>query len=369
MDRFNRKRKESSAVAICASAVLLLSLGSCTSMMPPGHDGPFSDHFDGSRFYNPIDGRTERDFGDFLRWQLTGERGPWPDRVEIESYPAPPARAGEGRCRVTFVNHATVLVQMDGLNVLTDPIWSERASPFSWIGPKRVHDPGVAFEDLPPIDVVLISHNHYDHLDLDTIGRLEEVHSPAFYTGLGNGALLRSAGAGMVSEMDWGDVAWIGNGAYVAFLPCRHWSCRGPGSMNTSLWGAFAFRGPSGGVYFAGDTGYGPHFVEAELQHGPFDVAFLPIGSYLPRWFMGDVHMTPAEAVRAHEDLRAARTVPVHFGTFPLADDGYDRPLDELREALKGFAHPEKAFWVLKPGEGRDVPVLGIDRLPAAYVP
>jgi L-ascorbate metabolism protein UlaG (beta-lactamase superfamily) len=330
-------------------AALVVTFGYALS--GPRYRGPASDHFDGERFHN-LRAVPHGGFGDFLRWQRTRQRGPWVDRTAPPGE-RPPARVNG--LRITFVNHATVLVQQDGLNVLTDPIWSERASPFSWIGPRRHHPPGLRFEDLPPIDVVLISHNHYDHLNVATLLRLEAAHHPRFFVGLGNGALLARAGIAKVSELDWWQSAELAPGIKLTAVPSQHFSNRGVFDRDRTLWLGYVVESAAGRSYFAGDTGAGPHFAEIRRRLGPPRLAVLPIGAYRPEWFMGGVHVTPAEAVAAHQALGASTSVAIHFGTFSLADDAQDDPPAALSAALAA-QQPRPRFWVLGFGEGRDVP-------------
>jgi L-ascorbate metabolism protein UlaG (beta-lactamase superfamily) len=320
----------------------------------PGFAAADSDHFAGGRFRNPgAEGR--HGFLDFLRWRLTSRPGVWERRTDAPGAP-PPRTVDGGGLRVTFVGHATVLVQTDGLNILTDPVWSERASPFTWAGPRRVRPPGIRFEDLPPIDVVLISHNHYDHLDLSTLKRLRDEHRPRFIVPLGNAALLASRGILVSAELDWWQGFGVGEGARVVCVPTRHFSGRGLRDGDRTLWCGYVVEGSSGAVYFAGDTAAGPHFAQVRERFGRVRLALLPIGAYLPRWFMRPVHVSPGEAVEAHETLGAGASVAIHFGTFPLGDDGETEAVDELRRALTERGVPPEEFRVLDFGEGFDVP-------------
>lgn len=322
----------------------------------PGYHGPVSDHFDGERFTNQLPIHHRR-FGEFLRWMRSRQPGEW-QWIDAEPGPPPPRRVTDGRLRVTFVNHATVLIQMDGLNVLTDPIWSERASPFAWIGPRRMRPPGIRFADLPPIDVVLLSHNHYDHFDAPTLRRLEAEHRPLFVTGLGNGPLLQELDieTARIRELDWWQKLDLGHGRRLHAVPAQHFSARGLCDRDAALWAGYVFEGPSGRVYFAGDTGFGPHFRQIRERFGPPRLALLPIGAYRPEWFMARVHISPAVAVRAHKILGAGTSIGIHFGTFRLADDGQTEPLKTLARVLANHPPPQPRFWTLAFGEGRDIP-------------
>jgi L-ascorbate metabolism protein UlaG (beta-lactamase superfamily) len=293
----------------------------------PPYRGPRSDHFDGRRFHNHQDGwQTE---GSFLKWQLTRTAGPWRPWIDDPPGSLPERRVENDRVRVTWVNHSTVLLQMDGLNILTDPIWSERCSPVSFAGPKRHRDPGLRFEDLPPIDLVLVSHNHYDHLDLATLRRL-----PApILVPLGNKALLERHRVRNAEELDWWQTKRVNHAVTVTVVPAQHFSARSLSDRNASLWCGFVISGPSGNVYFAGDTGWGKHFAEIAERFPSIRVALLPIGAYEPRWFMKPAHISPQEAVDAHRILRAKTSVGIHWGTFRLSDEGELDPARELERA------------------------------------
>jgi L-ascorbate metabolism protein UlaG (beta-lactamase superfamily) len=320
--------------------------------------GPVSDHFDGRRFHN-LDPTDHSDPLAFLRWQwdrLRHGAGAWPRWVDVAPGPPPPQRVLGGGLRVTFVGHSTTLLQTGGMNVLTDPLWSARASPVAWAGPRRHRPPGLRFEDLPPIDLVLLSHNHYDHLDLPTLRRLAREHAPRFVAGLGLGRLLARAGVGMAQELDWWQEAAGPGGLAITCVPARHFSGRGLRDRDTSLWCGYVLHGPGGLVYFAGDTGFGRHFDEIALRLGAPRLALLPIGAYLPQWFMGPVHLSPAEALRAHRVLGARASVALHFGTFRIADDADGQAVAELHAALGAGGGQQADFRILAYGEGRDVP-------------
>jgi L-ascorbate metabolism protein UlaG (beta-lactamase superfamily) len=330
---------------------LLVMLSACFSA--PRWRGPVTDHFDGDRFFSPGAPAAEG-VGGFFKWKLHADPGPWEDYREMPYGPRPPERVGPGSMRVTFINHATTLVQLDGVNVLTDPIYADRASPVSFAGPHRVRPPGIRFEDLPPIDVVVISHNHYDHMDVATLKRLQRAFPKvAIYAGLGNKQFLESQGLNQVSDVDWWQTTRFGNTALkITSVPVQHYSNRGVTDRGATLWTGYVLEGTNGRAYFGGDTAYGPHFKTVGEKLGPFRLAVLPIGAYLPEWFMTTIHMSPAQAVMARADLNAAVMVPMHYGTFPLADDSEVAAVADLKAA----APLDPNVWVLGFGEGREVP-------------
>jgi L-ascorbate metabolism protein UlaG (beta-lactamase superfamily) len=299
-----------------------------------------SDHFDGRRFFNP-EGPPPRGFVDLLRWKRTSRAAPSPDFIadnmtpEISGPPAP------GETRITLVNHSTLLIETAGRTILTDPVWSLRASPFSRFGPRRHRAPGIAFSDLPKIDLVLISHNHYDHLDADTLRRVAARHAPQVLVPLGLRPLMQKLGFREIEELDWWDEAHS-----ILCVPALHFSARGLFDRNRTLWCGYAFQTAAGLVYFAADTAFGAHFQQIRQRVGPPRVALLPIGAYEPRWFMSPVHMSPAEAFEAHRALEARESIGIHQGTFQLADESIDQPRVELARYQLG-----EAFRVPRNGE------------------
>ena len=332
------------AVAIAAGAVGA-AVGIERLFASPRHDGPQSDHFDGERFHN-ADPSWQRE-GDFLKWVLHREQGYWPKWIDSTPGAAPPKRVDD--LRITFINHATTLIQIDGVNIITDPVFSERVSPVAFAGPKRHRPPGIRFKELPPIDYVLISHNHYDHLDVATLHRLQWTHSPRIVTPLGNGKLMQRYGLRNTIELDW----WQ-RFKNITVVPSQHFSARAISDRNRCLWGGFVVHSERGNIYFAGDTGWGRHFAEIGRRFQPIRLALLPIGAYLPRWFMRPAHINPDEAVKAHEVLGASTSMAIHFGTFALGDDGELEPVRDLQRAIEANGNPR--FWILNHGEGRDVP-------------
>lgn len=316
----------------------------------PVYSGPPSDHFDGTRFFNPGPPSTDRTPGEIWRWRSARAAALWPTRVEVQA--ALPEQRVAG-LRITMVGHASALIQTAGLNILTDPIWSERASPVGFAGPRRVTAPGVAFERLPPIDLVLVSHNHYDHLDLTTLKRLHQVHRPVVLVPLGNDSLLRSAIPGVrVVAGDWESRHQVGP-LQVTLTCAQHWSSRSLLDRRMALWCGFWIESESGSVWFAGDTGYGDGAIFRDLgaRLGAPDVALLPIGAYAPRWFMAPQHIDPAQAVQILLDTGARQALGIHWGTFQLTDESREAPAEELRTALTAAGIAFERFPAIQPGE------------------
>lgn len=318
----------------------------------PTYKGPKSGHFDGKTFSN-FDGIKARGLWDVIKWALTEDPGEWKELGEQDiQYGQPPRKhIDDGTLSVTFVNHATFLIQVNGLNILTDPIWSLRASPFQWIGPKRMRPPGIRFEDLPKIDLVLISHNHYDHLDINTVKRLKEEHHPKFITPLGVSAYLHENGIGHTAEMDWWDELKISDSVSVSAVPAQHFSGRGLTDRDKTLWCGFVLQTGAGTVYFAGDTGYDGIFDKIGAAFNPIDLALIPIGAYRPRWFMEPIHVDPNQALQIHRDVRARKSIGMHFGTFPLADEGMYEPHSDLESAKEKHGLAADEFITIKEGE------------------
>jgi L-ascorbate metabolism protein UlaG (beta-lactamase superfamily) len=318
------------------------------------YSGPVSDHFDGERFFDR-DGMPPKTLSEVLRWQL-GERKrfAWPHWVDNEHADMPPPRVDGNKVRFSFVGHASWLIQTGGLNILIDPVWSTRVSPVSFAGPKRHNDPGIAFDALPMIDVVLVSHGHYDHFDVPTLSKLAAKFAPRVITPLGNDTVMRDADAAIKAEgFDWKDRVELGNRVAVTLVPTRHWSARGVFDRNKTLWASFVLETPAGEIYIVCDSGYGDgtHFRKVAEAHGPLKLAILPIGAYEPRWFMRDQHMNPEDAVKALGDCGAERALAHHHFTFQLTDEAMDAPAIALGEALDAAKIPREKFAVLKPGQ------------------
>ncbi|HWE76741.1 MAG TPA: MBL fold metallo-hydrolase [Stellaceae bacterium] len=309
-----------------------------------------SDHFDGRRFFDPS-GSELRSFGDFLRWRFTSEKPVWPEWIIDEAGPLPPAPPRFGEVAATFVGHATFLLRLGGFAVLTDPIFSLRASPFASLGPKRIRAPAYALEALPKIDAICLSHNHYDHMDLPSVRALQAHSNPVIVTGVGNGAYLASRGIANVIELDWWASAEPLPGLKVTYVPAQHWSRRRSWDTNRMLWGGHVVEAQGARAYFAGDTGYPAQFAEIGRRCGVPDIALLPIGGYEPRWFMAPQHMNPEEAVRAHLDLGARLSIAMHFATFRLTDEAFGAPEAALEAARAQLSVPADAFRVPAFGE------------------
>ncbi|MDX3927515.1 MAG: MBL fold metallo-hydrolase [Shinella sp.] len=323
------------------------------------YSGPVNDHFDGTRFFNP-NGEEPSGFFNLLRWQLGGGKIPWPpDWPSPFPSAVPEPRIGGNGIRVTMVGHASLLIQVANLNILTDPVWNERASPFSFAGPKRVNPPGIRMEDLPPIDLLLVTHNHYDHLDLATLKTVCDRDRPRLVTPLGNDAIILPAVRdAQITVMDWGDSEEIAGGTRLYCEPCHHWSARGLGDRRMALWSAFMIDTPAGRIYHIGDTGFhqGINYRAAREKHGRIRLANLPFGAYEPRWFMKAQHQNPEEAVEGMLACGAAHVAGHHWGTFRLTNEGIDEPVSALHAALDAKDIPRDRFRPLRPGEVFDVP-------------
>ncbi len=257
----------------------------------------------------------------------------------------------------TWIGHATVFLQLDGVTILTDPHFSNRASPVSFLGPKRTTPPGFALEALPPVDIVVLSHNHYDHLDSRTIRALAKLpKQPQFFAPLGVGKRLRAMGihSANVRELDWHQSARFGGLTFTA-VPCQHWSSRLPWDRNETLWAAWRIQSPKLSALFVGDTGYSQDFADIRAKYGKTDFAIIPIGAYEPRWFMKEAHINPQESVRIFQDIGARFAIASHWGTFQLTDEPMDEPPQKLQMAMQQAGLSAAEFAVLQPGETRDL--------------
>jgi L-ascorbate metabolism protein UlaG (beta-lactamase superfamily) len=311
------------------------------------------NNHDGKNFVNLEGDKAKKAFTSFLKWQFSKKTSPWPFWIENTIYPMPRAVVEDNEILVTFINHSSVLIQTQGLNILTDPVYSERVSPLKWVGPKRIKAPGIEFNFLPKIDIILLSHDHYDHLDANTLINLQKKFNPKIFAGLKVNNILQSINKNLTChEMNWWEDHQLNEKIKIHFLPAKHWSGRKAFyGRNYSLWGSFALETTGGNIYFAGDTGYGNHFKLIKEQFNEFKLALLPIGAYEPRWFMKDSHVNPEEAVMAHIDLNATNSLAIHHGTFKLADEAYEHPREDLIKALNKFQINQECFRILSEGQ------------------
>ena len=364
--KVSRRRILTGAGLALASGAAWLSFGGRSANAY--YNGSVSDHFDGRVFFNRgVEG--PKSFGEFLRWNLMETSESWPDN--FPSPHAPPSASllqdrQNDRVRVIYIGHASFLVQAQGHNILFDPVWSERASPVSFAGPKRFNPPGIAFDDLPRIDTIVITHNHYDHLDVVTVGRLWAKFKPRIVTPLGNDTVLKRevfSGAytlpsGLrIDAVDWGHTTELAAGVKLHAVPSLHWSARGMRDRRHALWASFVLETPAHRLYCVGDTGFGDGatFRAIRERFGEVDMALLPIGAYEPRWFMKSQHMNPADAVAAFELLGAKRALGHHWGTFKLTNEGIERPAQDLGRALAEKGIEPSMFVAARPGAVFDV--------------
>jgi L-ascorbate metabolism protein UlaG (beta-lactamase superfamily) len=318
-----------------------------------------SPHFNGKTF-SPPGHAQPRGWREVLRWKLSAAPRPWPRAVDVSPEPTPAGPTGSA-CIVTWIGHSTFLLRTRTLTFLTDPVFSNRAGPLGWFGPRRVHPPGLALGALPPVDVVLLSHDHYDHWDAPTLRTLVRRHDPLFVAPLRHTDLLRQIGARHQVELDWWQTHLV-RGARITLTPAQHWSNRIGRPRNHRLWGGYFVTVNTGGdsretsaaersFWFAGDSGYhGALFDSIRARCGRPELALLPIGAYEPRWFMAPVHMNPAEAVMVHRQLEARLSLAMHWGTFRLTDEGREDPLRELERAKQAQGVAVDAFRALTPG-------------------
>ncbi|HET8784854.1 MAG TPA: MBL fold metallo-hydrolase, partial [Candidatus Limnocylindrales bacterium] len=339
------------------------SASAVTAVERPAH------HRANGGFGNPWPASAPQGIGGLLRWGY--ERVIHPPSKDPPASGLPVARSSYAHPRATassisatWVGHSTVLVQVGGINVLTDPVWSDRASPVAFAGPRRIVRPAITLDALPPLDIILLSHNHYDHLDVPTVRALGARHPRATWgVPLGLADFVRRRGARHIVELDWWQEASVGS-ASLACTPAQHFSARGIGDRNRTLWCSWALRAAGHAIFFGGDTAYHPEFARIRARCGPFALVLLPIGAYEPRWFMRSVHMNPEEAVRAYTELvpRAERSpstpmVPIHWGTFRLTDEPLDEPPARLTVAWRAAGLSEDALWLLRHGETRAITV------------
>ena len=332
--------------------LLILSLTSCFFSVPP-YKGEKSDHFDGETFYN-LDKPQDFNYFGLLKFFAFRVDGYWADYYPQTIEEEIPERVAQGELKVTFINHASTLIQFDGINVLTDPVWSEYTTPVPPIGPQRRRPVGIDFDKLPPIDLVVISHNHYDHLDFPTLKRLQKKFNPKILYPLGNAPIFVDNELPNSKDLDWWDSIDL-KGKKITFVPARHFANRGLDDRNGTLWGGYVFETSEGPVYFAGDTGFGVHYSLIKEKYGAMRFTILPIAPILPRSFMSEIHQDAREAVMAHIELESQKSMGIHFGTFKQASDAMTGPIDSLIVGLRDLGVSPRDF--ILPGHGRVIDI------------
>lgn len=334
---------------ICFLAVLVLSVCVIGNLISsPRYSGPVTDHFNGKYFRN-LGGVKVNGFDNVFKLIRTRKPTKWiiPEDI-VKEYPILD-QCIDNDFRVTYINHATILIQCHGINLITDPVYAKAAGVFGWVGPWRKLQPGISFDNLPKIDFVFISHNHYDHLDIGTIKKVIKKDNPKFITPLGNDLLLSKYGAECVN-FDWWEEVQITDEISMVCTPGQHYSSRGLADRNGSLWGGFVLKTPLGSMFWAGDGGYAPFFKEIGERFGPFRFSCIPIGAYKPNWFMKPIHITPTEAVQVHLDVKSQESLAYHWATFNLSDEGWDEPKHDLEKVLKDKNLDQNSFQALVNG-------------------
>lgn len=326
--------------------IIIIAFIGCATVKG-GEMYPLSDHYDGKRFYNPWGVNNNKTFFDVLKWKFTSQAKAWPATPPtVLTTPQLVREGSPSSVHVTFLGHSTLLIQDPHISILSDPQFSERASPFSFIGPKRFRKVAIEIQDLPRVDIVIVSHNHYDHLDLSSLIELNQRFHPKFIVPLGNAKILKREGIKNIIELDW----WQSEGI-IQLVPVQHWSARGLFDQNQALWGGFIIYLAEKKIFFAGDTGYGPHFKMIQERLGPMDLSILPIGAYEPRSFMKEQHMNPKDALQAHLDLHSQQSIAMHFETFQMTDEGYEEPRQSLLQVLHEKGLSNEAFFIPQTGE------------------
>jgi N-acyl-phosphatidylethanolamine-hydrolysing phospholipase D len=367
-----------------AMKFVVISLLGCMSLALVSGCANVNEDYNAAKKHHRADGfqnnyteATDKSRLDLLRWRWERSRAgllkPPENPTPVVSADLKFVSANNGKSQepaITWIGHATMLVQMGGLNILLDPVFSERASPVQFAGPKRFQPPGISLKDLPRIDAVLISHNHYDHLDTGSVKALnaQAGGAPLFLVPLGMKKWFAGEGITNVQQLDWWDKQTIKTAAgevEIHFTPVQHWSARSPGDRRATLWGGYALFAPDFQLYFSGDTGYSQDFLDTQKYFaarqtaalgGGFDMALIAVGAYAPRWFMKEQHVNPEEAVQIHLDLQAKRSIGVHWGTFDLTDESLDQPPKDLAIARAAKKLPKEAFDVMAIGQTLKLP-------------
>jgi len=319
---------------VLVGGMALVGVMSCSS--PQRYDVPY---FQEGKFRNQ-EGQSDKSFWAYLKMRLRTKQAKWPNEVKLKRSPVVPSPS-EAELKITYINHSSFLIQIQGFNILTDPVFSERVSPVSWAGPRRAMAPGIPEKSLPKIDLILISHDHYDHLDLPFLKRISQRDRPKILVGLGAGRVFTEEES--FQELAWEESFQV-NELKLTFMPCQHFSGRTLFDRNTTLWGAWVIEANNLKIYFAGDTGYAGHFRKAKQKFGAFDVSLIPVGAYAPRSFMSFAHIDPAEAIQAHKDLESRFSLGMHWGTFQLTNE----PRLEPKKKLEALASQQgiDTFWV-----------------------
>lgn len=333
-------------IILCLSVIGFAVYG--ISISEKGYTGPLSDHFDGKKFFNP-NGVKGNGFWNVLKWSVARKKGEW--KADYSACPTEGKikNGTDHKLQVLFINHSTFLIQMDGVNILVDPVWSLRASPLTWAGPKRLRQPGIHLDSLPRIDLVLLTHNHYDHLDISTIKKLEKQHSPEYIVPLGLDNILKKLHISKVRQLDWHQQVMFGK-LKISATPAIHFSGRGMVDRNNTLWCGFMINGTKN-LYIVGDTAYDNQLFKIIKKGYPhIDLSIIPIGAYKPKWFMAPIHTDPDEAVRIHQDTDSKESIACHFGTFQLADEGLDDVPQDLNKALNKYGILSETFILPKEG-------------------
>jgi L-ascorbate metabolism protein UlaG (beta-lactamase superfamily) len=296
---------------------------------------PVSDHYNGKTFFNP-GVKIRKSFLQLMKMlrERRRKRKTWPKFVLNTATPQLANKLDHTQAAITYVNHASHLIQLQNLNIITDPIFSKRAGPFALLGPKRVRKPGIGLKDLPSVDVVLVSHNHYDHMDMRTLKKLNNLFKPLFIVPLGNKKYFTRRKIHKVIELDWWQTHTLTENQTITLVPAQHWSMRTMNDTNKALWGGYWIRSHQLNIYFAGDTGFGEHFKLIKEKMGRANISILPIGAYEPRWFMKPQHMNPEDAVQASLILETKLAIATHHQTFRLATEGFYEPKQSLQHNL-----------------------------------